>query len=455
MRTIKTLIAYMLLLELLCLDHKFSFIIFNAGATEPTDSPDEFGNLWAFPGKLTQAGERQCYLSGLRDRDNLKSLSIKENYDREQVVAHSIGVESSEECLQSRFQGLFAQSEKNSPKIKETQKPLSTLNLGEISPALKTQIDDLKLECAGKFIQIMSYRNINSIRYYKVSSVEACPSFAGYYDNDTSSKELISSLKSFKKGNEEVLKSAFNLELQEDNASYNQILSLCENFKLNYTFGFDFQSFIAHGGNVDKFNADCKDLITRNYFYYLFSNYNKHFSSRLASTSVLRDLLNHLNSVKSQNEPSLKLIYFAADLDLISSMISVLFSTIDASSKVPLSSVKLDLSSEVRFSLIKQVKSMIEVYFDEELIFSMELNLFISNIESKLLSDDQIKNYCKWDTPKKPSVKPLLIVSIALIAALVLLVMVYCYLLYKDRKMAERKSKGQESFMTTNSEITA
>ena len=402
----------------------FLYTHFRHGARAPQSVGDNFydilGEFWNIPGELTGVGQRMQYILGLRNREKYikKDKFLSQTYDAHEILIHSTNYNRTMESCSSHLQGLYPIREQLGYNISQEQIEIA-YPPGNISQEIQNAVDEIGSVALPYQMTLIPIRMISdNDKEMNIGEIIECSeeSYAILLQNQQNVPELKDVFINFHVKYAESLNKYFNKET----ATFNEVelYDICDAFLSNYADKREMKEFKEKSGlDFDKFKEDCFNYTGNIYIYGYYGDKNKTLA-HLESSKLLRKELYYMKrrldaDISDENEDAnLKdfsrpkmLMMSAHDTTVTSDIVLILSSLgLNISELYHFPRYASQLALEVRTNKSK-CSSYSDYYVlglhDAEELFNINAQEFIDKVEINLWSDEQINDFCGFDSDYK------------------------------------------------------
>ena len=450
---------------------------FRHGARAPmkvdSEYKDHIGQKWTNPGELTGIGQRMLYVLGLRNRlryitDTYQFLSKK--FDSHEILIYSSSFNRTLMSAYAQLQGLYPEAEELGERLDEVQEQLAVPDVKSNYPSIEEKLRNMKGYAMPNLMTLIPVRMINDnerkITLYDIGECEEIR------DN-------------IKNKNRESLTILTNME-KEFNEFYAEKLKDFYGQKEKYTYDFSFInrfcdaviSGITDGRNFDEFKKKvidpmeiknyCYEVQTLNYREYILGD-KDHILAPLEASKLMKEIIYYMKKrididikqIKIEEDyldySNPKMVMISGHDSTISChemfIINCLNLNIEKYFKLPKYGGQFALEITRRDASIEEIKNMtykdytVNYYFNDELLFTIGVDLFLKKIEPKLWTDEQIDEFCGFNKKKNKNYSIIFMIGIILISLLLIFVTTTIILSVKLCKVNKRNDTENQISM--------
>ena len=402
----------------------FTSIHFRHGARAPMKVDEEYKDhareKWVNPGELTGIGQRMLYVLGLRNR--LRYITdthfLSEKFDSHEILIYSTPFNRTLLSAYALLQGLYPESDELGERLTEVQEQLAVPDIKYNYPSIEEKLKKIKGAAMPNFMTLIPVRMINNnekkMTLYDIGECEEV-------------RDKI------KENNRKTLPIIINME-KEFNERFGEKLNKFYGEKQKYDYLFMNRfcdavvSGITDGRNLNEFKEKVVDPISiKNYCYEVQTlNYREHILgdkehilAPLEASKLMREIIYYMIKrididIKQIRIEENYLDYSNPKMFMISGhdstiachemfILDCLKLDIEKNFKLPKYGGQFALEITRRDAPIDLVKKMtykdyfVNYYFNDELIFKINVDEFIKKIEPKLWTDKQIDDFCGFN----------------------------------------------------------
>ena len=417
----RNILLFILFHSILCDKLIFVSTHFRHGARAPmkvdSNYRDHIKEIWTNPGELTGVGQRMHYILGLRNR--LRYIKetyhfLSEKFDSHEILIYSSAFNRTILSAYAQLQGLYPEFEGLGERLSKEQENLAFPDINYKNPFIEDNIEKIKGYALPNLMTLVPVRMINNnekkITIYDIGECEE-------------KRDQI------KEKNRKTLPIIINME-NEFNERYGEILNefyeekriydyifmnrFCDAVVSNIFEGRNLTEFQKTNISLDKIKNYCFDVQRMNYQELILGD-DEHILAPLEASKLMREILHYMKKrididINQEKVEEDYLDYSRPKMVMISGHDS----TISCHQMFIITSLGFDdeyfrfakygaqLALEVtrREASEEEVKKMtykdyiLNYYFNDELLFKINVEEFIKKIEAKLWTDEQIDKFC-------------------------------------------------------------
>ena len=415
---------------------------------------DEYGTQWEGDGTLTNVGQRQHYIIGIRNRLKYLNFLNFSYFDEREILIEST---NSNRVIQSLYAELIAMYLPGTGKKfdKENEKNVAfPPNKNLLTEDVFTEIEKMNNDC---IINQMSVFPVKFVAKNPLNWEENCPNSVKYNANRRPKVDkdiFIPFCEKFDKKYGEQLQKYFNEENKDFIYDLDRLISYTDGFIANIFNGKILDDFYNKTEiNKDEFLEYCIEL-KKIYLYEITCDMNL---GVLGASGYMRDILDYMNKrIEHEDEINYDYPKFVmqgghdTSLNTFQYFIKAAFGY----------DVKfISFSSNVYFELYREIndnddkKYVVKYFVDFEEIFSIDYLKFKENVEKFIWSNDKYLDFCfdksekdkEIDEIKKNNNNLKLVIIILSVAVFLFLVgFIICLVfLFKFKKIINNKEVGE------------
>ena len=402
----------------------FVSIHFRHGARAPmkVDSKyrDHIGQKWTNPGELTGIGQRMLYILGLRNRLRYinETQFLSEKFDSHEMLIYSTPFNRTLLSAYALLQGLYPESDELGERLNEVQEQLAVPDIKYNYPSIEEKLKKIKGAALPNFMTLIPVKMINNnerkITLYDIG-------------------ECGEKRDKIKTNNRKTLPIIINME-KEFNELYGEKLTNFYGEKKEYDYLFMNRfcdavvSGITDGRNLTDFKERVVDPMSiKNYCYEVQTiNYREHILgdkdhilAPLEASKLIKEIIYYMkkrididiNQIKIEEDyldySNPKMFMIAGHDSTIAChemfILNCLNIDIEQNFKLPKYGGQFALEITRRDATVEEVKKMtykdyiVNYYFNDELIFQINVDEFIKKIEPNIWTDEQIDDFCGFN----------------------------------------------------------
>ena len=413
----------------LILSDKLIFVSthFRHGARAPmkvnSNYRDHIKELWTNPGELTGVGQRMHYILGLRNRlryitETYKFLS--EKFDSHEILIYSSAFNRTILSAFAQLQGLYPEFELLGDRLTKEQENMAIPDINYKYPYIEKNLEKIEGYALPNLMTLIPVRMINNNeKKITIYDIDEC--------------EIIRD--KIKEKNRKTLPIIINME-KEFNKKYGKILN--EFYEEEQVYDFVFMnsfcdaivSNIIEGRNITEFQKTNIDLIEIKEYCFEGQKMNdqehilgddEHVLAPLEASKLMREIISYMkkrididiNQEKIEEEyldySRPKMVMISGHDSTISCHEMFIITSLgygDDYFRFAKYGSQLALEVTRREASDEEVKKMtykdyiLNYYFNDELLFKINVEEFISKIEPKLWTDKQIDEFCGFKANK-------------------------------------------------------
>ena len=441
----------------------FVYSHFRHGSRSPNyiDSKfeDYFGLKWDNQYELLSTGERMHYIIGIHNRfryiNELKFLSPK--FDAHEIYVISSNYNRTINSALSQLQGLYPLY--SGPDLNKTQQEFSSPPIKNMSKEIKEEIEKLNAnnyslpEKMGMFpyhiFQDKDYKFLTFDLPFCNDEVNKIN-----INNLNNNKDIKEILKYFDENYKSKLKKLFDDKNKKVNFTPLDYVNICDQLYSGIFDGRDFTFLKEYNIEEEQFLKDCKNFLSIFLFNYTFGDESKKVL-HLTNSPVLIQLLFYIKKIvysdindipinyKDFSNP--KFVMISGHESTVGALELQLKEMFNISKFVQYPEYASNLVLEV-YRINKEKKDfsdyVVEYYFNDEYIITINLKNFIDVVTDYIWSDDEVEKFCNFKIYKnKLKIKKyhlwLLIVIILVIISIFvnIFLILKCIKFYKENNI--------------------
>jgi len=400
--------------------------MFRHGARSPLvldeQKKDIFGNQWIDQGELTSVGMRQHFLLGYRNSEVYgKALSIKK-FSPQEIYITSTNFNRTIMSVYSQLQGFFPPS--TGPQLNTEQ--LITA-LPPIEYDFTQELGFLKNDALREQANVFPIKVMDRADHeFYLHDDDVCLPVKKIVEN-AKNKELVKNFTAFFNKNyaPQMYKILNETKATFDLEDYNNLAQIFDTYICSYTDGRKFPQFDAQNvSTVDFFHLTTDFLYLEMFEVYIDNDY----VALMSMSPLFSEIINYMErridkdvnniTIYSDKDPKISMIS-GHDTNLAAFMrfIKVVFNRTELIYPSFASSVYVELVYDDNVvSDVPIKKYFVNVFVNEENLFneSLRYEYFRDEIEKKLISTQEIADFCKFSELKSSTNNWLLIAVISL-----------------------------------------
>ena len=402
----------------------FVSIHFRHGARAPMKVDEEYKDhareKWTNPGELTAIGQRMLYILGLRNR--LRYITdnqfLSEKFDSHEILIYSTAFNRTLLSAYALLQGLYPESDGLGERLNEVQEQLAIPDIKYNYPSIEDKIRKIKGAAMPNLMTLIPVRMINNNeRKITLYDIGECGEVRDKIKANNR-KTLPIIIKMEKEFNELYAEKLDNFYGEKKVYDYLFMNRFCDAVVSSITDGRNLTEFKEKVIDPLKIKNYCYEVQLLNYREHILGD-KDHILAPLEASKLIREIIYYM---KKRIDIDIKQIKIEEDyLDYSNPkmfMISGHDSTIACHEMFILNCLNLDIEKYFKlpkyggqFALeitrrdatIEEIKKMtyndyiVNYYFNDELIFTIDVDEFIKKIEPKLWTDKQIDDFCGFN----------------------------------------------------------
>ena len=394
---------------------------FRHGARAPTEInsnyEDHVKEKWTNPGELTGVGQRMHYILGLRNRMRYITQTyhfLSQKFDSHEILIYSSSFNRTILSAYSQLQGLYPEFEGLGSKLSVKQEGLAFPDINCKNPYIEKNIEKIKGNALPNLMTLIPVRMINDEeKKITIYDIGEC-------------KEKRDQIK---EKNRKTLPIIINME-KEFNNKYGKILNqfygeekiydyvfmnrFCDGVISSLFEGRDLTEFKKTKIDLNVIKEYCFEVQKMNYQEHILGD-DEHILAPLEASKLMREILHYMKKrididIKQEKVENEYLDYSRPKMVMISGHDSTIschemfiinsLGYSDDYFRHPRYAAQLALEVTRKEAPEEEVKKMtykdyiINYYFNDELIFKINVEEFINKIEPKLWTDEQIDEFC-------------------------------------------------------------
>ena len=401
-------------------DEKLIFVVthFRHGSRAPQRINDSFidlvGEKWTNPGELTEMGKRMHYLLGLRNRKRYVEHKqfLSEAFDPHEILIYSSLFNRTLVSVSSQLQGLYPQIAQKGGTLSPEQMKLAypQVDCSEI----EDEINKLGNNSLPNYMMLAPIKMINhNERKIIIFDIPGCTEERE--EVKKKNMESLQILKDFVSKFNNKYGSTLNDFLGDSSKTYemSDIVNICDAFLTSYTDARELTSFKKTGINLTEFYDICIEYHGL-YFYYQYYGDDEKVLAHLETSKLMAEFIYYMKQrvdadIKNENITENYKDYSRPKMLMLSGHDSTLSShevfLIDALGlnfsyyRIP------KYASQMAFEVTRGKDGpkssysdyTVHYYFNDEEIYNITLDNFISKIEPHIWTDEQINEFCGFD----------------------------------------------------------
>ena len=407
----------------------FLYTHFRHGARAPLAISDNFydklGEKWTNPGELTGVGQRMHYLLGIRNRIKYVQNEgfLSEKFDPHEILIFSSNINRTMVSVSSQLQGLFPQYAQQGEVLTDDQLSLAYPQVSVDNEEIEEAIANLNNSALPYQMTLAPVRMLNdNDRMMNVYDLEEC-----IEERDDVKDQNIENVPEVSDHVDEFnqkYKSAFNNYFNDSNKTYTayDMNDICDAFLSNYWDDRNMTEFGTKSGlNFSQLNEDCFEFF-RWFYLYVFHGDKEKALAHIDSSKIMSELIYFMKrrvdaDITEENEDGNYKDYSRPKMVMRSGHDS----TVTADQIFLIKA--LGLNEENIYSFPKYASQLalevrtdqditssssysdyyVKGYMDDREIFNVNLNEFISGVQSEIWSEDKVNEFCGFDEDSSSS----------------------------------------------------
>lgn len=372
---------------------------FRHGARGPSvkdNNPFEYD--WKGYMELTNVGKRQHYLLGRKLRERYKNY-ITGPFKFSDLYVYSTHFNRTIESALSHLQGFYYQSPDFGEEIKVNEKiALPPVTLSE---PVKQKVGNLKKEALPYYGTVVP-NNVLRIDFNFLPLENSCKGNINYAA--INNKEYgLGMLKWFMDKYEKDLKESFGFINNNDIETLNRLLEFIDNFIASWFNANDLSKLKT--ADIDAFKMDALKIHGQQYTEYYYGA-NNYYIAKINMSRFYRELISYFeNRIRLENEgkgysmenPKMKM--FSAHDSTVGPQVVFLGKLFE----IDIKNYEVPYASSILYELFynSETKSWtVEILYQMNSFFTVEYKTFKEKVESALVEDKEIDDFCKFDQSK-------------------------------------------------------
>ena len=401
-------------------DDKLIFVVthFRHGSRAPQSINDNYLDLlkekWTNPGELTGMGQRMHYILGLRNRkryvDDKKFLSP--SFNPHQILIYSSSFNRTLISVSSQLQGLYPQSSQQGETLRDEQiqKAYPQVDCSDI----EDQINQLGNSSLPDYMMLAPIRMINhNERKIIIFDIQGCTEERE--EVKKKNRESLQILKDFVNKFNEQYGSILNNFLQDSSKKYEMpdIDKICDAFISSVIDVRELTEFKNTGINFTEFEEICYEYNGLNYYYHYAGDEEK-VLPHIETSKLMAEFIYYMKKrvdadINDENIDEKYKDYSRSKMLMLSGHDS----TLSSHEVFLIDALGLNFSyyrfpkfaAQMVFEITRKNEGpksrysdyIVHYYFNDEEIYNITLDNFISKIEPHIWSDKQINEFCGFD----------------------------------------------------------
>ena len=409
----------------------FVSIHFRHGARAPmkvdSEYKDYIGEKWTNPGELTGIGQRMLYVLGLRNR--LRYITetyhfLSEKFDSHEILIYSSPFNRTLLSAYAHLQGLYPESERLGERLNEVQEQIAVPDIKYNYPSIEEKLKDIKGFALPNLMTLIPVRMINNnekkITLYDIGECKEIRDNIKKKNRNTI-PILINMQKEFNNAFGEKLKEFYG-EKEKQIYDYIFMNRLCDAVISGITDGRDLDEFKQKVVDPISIKNYCYDVQKLNYREHILGD-KDHILAPLEASKLIKEILYYMKKrididIKQIKTEDDYLDYSNPKMFMISGhdstiachemfIINCLDLDIEKNFKLPKYGGQFALEITRREATVEEIKKMtykdytVNYYFNDELLYTISVDLFLKKIEPKLWTDEQIDEFCGFNKHNK------------------------------------------------------
>ena len=384
---------------------------------------DHIGEKWTNPGELTGIGKRMLYVLGLRNRlryitDTYNFLSKK--FDSHEILVYSSSFNRSLLSAYSQLQGLYPEAEELGERLDEVQEQLAVPDIKYNYQSIEDKLKDMKGYSLPNSMTLIPVKMINDnekkIAIYDIGECEEVRD--NIKTNNRNTLPIIINMeKEFNELFGEKLKDFYGLK-EKKTYDYLFMNRLCDAVISGLTDGRSLDEFKKKVVDPMEIKDYCYEVQKLNYREHILGD-KDHILAPLESSKLLKEIIYYMKKrididIKQKKIEEHYLDYSNPKMFMISGhdstiachemfIINCLNLDIEKYFKLPKYGGQLALEITRRDATVEEIQQMtyknytVNYYFNDELLFTIDVEQFLQKIEPKLWTDEQIDEFCGFN----------------------------------------------------------
>lgn len=417
---------------LLCEQRRFIFEMFRHGARSSwkldENNKDIYGEKWNGDTELTEAGMRQQYLLGYRNRQQFSKF-ISEIYNPNEIYVISTSKRRTIMSAYAQLQGFYQPG-----KGQLLSQEQSNLALPPIDGDFKQEIESLKLSPLKQNVQVIPVQLFDSTRRdFDIHKPEACPTVEQLNEKQKQDEKIkkFMSEKFLPKFGEKILKI-----INKDNKFYEDhwnVYRVFDCFIACYTDGRKLQAFVDNQIDKEEFLNLSKEFLNLDQYIVNYGDENS-YVAKFSMSPTFRNIIKWIDTrisldkqgkgdLYSGYDKSKFIMYSSHDSHLanVNLFLKVVFNEYLKNNNLPEISLyypsyssnfflELYAPNELNSSTLES-DYRVELSINGNTILTIKYPEFKKILLKQMISDIEIADYCKWnlepkhDEKKEPETK--------------------------------------------------
>ena len=399
---------------------------FRHGARAPmkvdSNYKDHIKEVWTNPGELTGVGQRMLYLLGMRNRNRyIETYNfLSDKYDSHELLVYSTAFNRTILSAYAQLQGLYPESYGLGEKLNEEQEAKAFPAVKCDYPKIEEELKKIKGYAMPNLMTMIPVRMINNNeKKMTLYDIGECGTIRDSI-KEKNRNNIPILVKMQKEFNEKYGKILNDFYEKEETYDYIFMNRFCDAIVSGVTNGKDLTEFKKTNIDIDKMENYCHEVQKMNYQEHILGD-DKHILAPLEASKMMREIIHYMKQridadINQENIEEKYLDYSRPKMLMISghdSTISCHEMFIISSLGFPVSYFRgaqygsqLALEISRRDASVDEIKKMtykdynLSYYFDDELVFNITVDEYIKKIEPKLWTDEQIDEFCGFNTDK-------------------------------------------------------
>ena len=435
--TIITAVMCLLLNVMVC-EIRFAFSVWRHGARAPdrglnAQNVDILGETWTSKGELTPSGMRMHYLLGTRNRNRWSGF-ISNSFDPKELYVASTDFNRTIMSVLSHLQGLYPPG---------TGPTLTAGQAAKALPPVTSSIIDSTKASLGTFalgnqVQVIPVHVFDANGpYFIYSNPSKCGSILKLLPANAKMKENVDVLNKINTNWGAKLKVALNLNDDTFLSVFENMYLVADSFVAAYVDDRALKRFTDAGINLNQFLEYAHEFEFNNIFLYYNGDADKMFA-KIGATPKISDVLRWMDTRIANDVAGVGYTGYAAPKLALYSAHDITLGTLQTilSAAFSLSKYETPYASSFIWELYrpdgapdnsKLTASDYTVkiaYNDVNNYLSMSYAEFKNKLQSYLLSDQQLSDFCGWTATTTSDLKP--VPTSYIDATIVLSVLLFC-----------------------------
>jgi hypothetical protein len=436
---------------------------------------DHIREVWTNPGELTGVGQRMLYLLGMRNRNRYIETYhfLSDKFDSHELLVYSTAFNRTILSAYAQLQGLYPESYGLGEKLNEEQEAKAFPAVKCDYPKIEEELERIKGYAMPNLMTMIPVRMINdNEKKMTLYDIGECGKIRDSI-KEKNRNNLPILVKMQKEFNEKYGKILNTFYEKEETYDYLFMNRFCDAVVSGVTNGRDLTEFKKTNIDIDKMEHYCHEVQKMNYQEHILGD-DEHILAPLEASKMMREIIHYMKQridadINQEKIEDKYLDYSRPKMLMISghdSTISCHEMFIISSLGFPVSYFRgaqygsqLALEVSRRDASVDEIKKMtykdynLSYYFDDELVFNITVDEYIKKIEPKLWTDEQIDEFCGFNTDKNdentekiPNLTMYLF-GIILIALVLILLITVC-ILYIKLKQLRKENKVKETHIS-------